>query len=366
MPKLVVELAQANTFSLTAENGRGAYSATRAWKVILNSPDESYNVEEVTGLSIGSPYRPDLEIPCVSLEARADGDSRLVRVITATFRATPGIDPAVDPKTVEPALRPALYSMSTSLQEITAWGGRPVEDGVSQAWRPSVNPVGDLYDGVNKLEPVVNIQIDQYSTSDQSSQLGYTGYVNSDEFTFSGLTVGFHCCMLQSITSNPVVEQFAQNTFRGFKVQFNFAVRRHDTITRDGFGPIGWDIAVPQTGFNIINDGLGRSDVDEQALALQHDTGRVAKLAGGQLIIADGTSGKKVRAMVTVPSGDKGGPSTYGFVQRPASQPVALNDDGTPRNTQTQNPKVIINRVCLQPEMAFGTNFANFGIRWIS
>lgn len=366
MPKLVVELAQANTFSLTAENGRGAYSATRAWKVILNSPDESYDVETVTGLSIGSPYRSDLQIPCVSLEARAEGDSRLVRVVTATFRATPGIDPEVDPKTQQPSVRPALYSMSTSLQEITAWGGRPVVNGVSQAWRPSVNPVGDLYDGVNKLEPVVNIQIDQYSITDQSSMLGYTGYVNSDEFTFSGLTVGVHCCMLQSITSNPIVEQFGDSTFRGFKVQFNFAIRRHDTITRDGFGPIGWDMAVPQTGFNIINDGLNRSDVDEQALALEHSDGRVAKLAGGQLILADGTIGKKVRAMVTVPSGDGASTATYGYIQRPASQPVALNDDGTPRNTQTQDPKVLINRVCLQPERAFGTNFANFGIRWIN
>lgn len=360
MPKLVTELAQANTFSLTAESGRGAYSATRAWKLILLSPDESYDVEAATGVSIGSPYRNDLPIPCVSLEARADGDSRLVRIITATYRATPGIDPNVDPKTVEPTLRPALYSMSTSLQEITAWGGRPVVNGVSQAWKPSVNPVGDLYDGVVRLEPVVNIQIEQYSVLDQSVQMGYTGYVNSDTFTFSGLTVGFHCCMLQGVTSNPVVEQFGQATFRGFKVQFQFGVRRHDTITRDGYGPIGWDLAVPQTGFNIINDGETLAAVDRNALNLEHEDGKVRVGVNGNPLLAIGTRGDRMRAMVTVAAG--GG----GYLQRPASQPVALNDDGTPRNTQTQSPKVLINRVCLQPEMAFGTNFANFGIRWIT
>jgi hypothetical protein len=28
--------------------------------------------------------------------------------------------------------------------------------------------------------------------------------------------------------------------------------------------------------------------------------------------------------------------------------------------------KVLINRICIQPEMNFGSNFSGFGIRWIS
>jgi hypothetical protein len=57
-----------------------------------------------------------------------------------------------------------------------------------------------------------------------------------------------------------------------------------------------------------------------------------------------------------------------GYTQRPAAQPVALNDDGTPRNAAyfPMNQKVLINRVCIQPEMAFGSNFSNFGIRWFT
>lgn len=360
MPKSVVQLAQGNSFSETSENGLGAYSATRSWRVILLSANEEWNLSSAVGVKIGDPYLDSNPVPCVSLEARADGDSRLVRIVTATYRATPGLAPGVDPKTQPPAIRPALYSMSTSLQEITAWGGKPVRNGVSLSWTPSVNPVGDLYDGVTRLEPVVNIQIEQYSTTDQSALMGYTGYVNSDTFTFSGLTVAVHCCMLQGITSNPIVEQFGENTFRGFKVQFQFAVRRHDTITRDGYVPVGWDLAIPQTGFNIINSGYLRSDVDQQALALEHEAGKVKVAFGLPVARARDTEDKKVRAMVTIPAGDGG------YVQRVASQPVALNDDGTPRNVLTQNPKVIINRVCMQPEMAFGTNFANFGIRWIS
>jgi hypothetical protein len=221
---------------------------------------------------------------------------------------------------------------------------------------------------VTRLEPVVNINIDQYSSSDMSQLLAYCGYVNSDNFTFSNLSVGVHCCMLQSISSTAVVEQFGDVTFRGFKVSFGFAVRAHWTITRNGFQAIGWDMAVPQTGFNIRNAGKGSSDVDQKALVLEHKDGRVWMSPADPnlpMSLAQGTAGGRVRAMVTVPAT---GSETGGFVQRPCAQPVALNDDGTPRNTDnfSAEQKVLINRICIQPEMRFGRNFSNFGIRWFA
>ena len=362
MPANVVQLAQGNTFSESSEGGRSSYTATRSWRVILNSPNEEWSVSDAVGVNIGYPYLASNPIPCVSLEARADGDSRIVRIVTATYRATPGVDPIVDPKTVEPELRPANYSVSTSLQEITAWGGKPVRNGASQSWTPAVNPVGDMYDGVTRLEPVVNIQIDQFSYFDETNKMGLVGYVNSDVFFFSALTIGAHCCMLQGVTSNPIVERFGDDTFRGFRVQYTFAVRRHDTITRDGYEPVGWDLVIPQTGFNVINSGLGRSDVDQYALSLTHKDGKIMKFNGAPFL-AFGSEGIKARAMVAVPAQSEGDETTFGTVQRPSSQPVALNDDGTPRNTQTQNPQVLINRACLQPEMEFRNNFAAFGIR---
>jgi hypothetical protein len=224
-----------------------------------------------------------------------------------------------------------------------------------------VNQVGDLYDGVTRLEPVVNINIDQYSATDMSELLAYCGYVNSDPFAFSGLSIGTHCCMLQSISSQAVVEQFAGGNFRGFKVTFGFAVRAHWTFTREGFQAIGWDMAVPQTGFNIFNDGTTRADVDVRALALQHENLKV-KFTGANkdvVALAEGLNKRKVRAMVSVPAGDGG------WMQRPSAQPVALNDDGTPRNADNfpVAQKVLINRVCIQPEMVFGNNFSAFGIR---
>jgi hypothetical protein len=362
MPKMVTELAQGKSFSRSAEGGGLADQATRTWKILLNSPNESFVISQVIGVNIGDPLGSASPIPCVSLDVKADGESRLVRIVTAQYRTSAGIG-NTDPGSQPPTQRPALYSMSTSLTEIAAWGGAPVSGGQSGPWIPAVNPVGDLVDGVTRLEPVVNINIDQYSYSDMSQLLAYCGYVNSDIFTFSNLSVGIHCCMLQSISSTAVVEQFGNTTFRGFKVTFGFAVRSHWTITREGFQAIGWDMAVPQTGFTIFNSGTGRADVDQKALALQHRNGKVSVVGSSSVVLADGLVNTKARAMVTVPATEDGG-----YVQRPSAQPVALNDDGTPRNAAnfSVDQKVLINRICIQPEMAFGRNFSNFGIRWFS
>lgn len=54
---------------------------------------------------------------------------------------------------------------------------------------------------------------------------------------------------------------------------------------------------------------------------------------------------------------------TGGIVQQRAAMPIPLNDNGTPRSRDL-NPRVLINRLCLQPEMPFGDNFSEFGIRF--
>ena len=365
MPRMVSELSQGTAFSRSADGGGLADTATRTWKIITTSPSESFDISTAIGVTIGDTLSSFNPIPCVSIDVKADGESRLVRIVTAQYRSSPGAAPnAPDPKTQPPAVRPAMYSMSTSLTEIAAWGGSVVTGSSGSAWTPALNPVGDLIDGITRLEPVVTINIDQYSSSDMSQLLAYCGYVNSDAFTFSSLSVAQHCCMLQSISTNPVVEQFGDNTFRGFKITFGFAVRAHWTITRNGFRAIGWDIAVPQTGFSIKNTGLGRSDVDQLALVLAQKDAKVAKPA----TLANGTAGFKVRAQVPVPTGGSPTADTFGYAQRPSAQPVALNDDGTPRNLDNfaVAQKVLINQICIQPEMAFGNNFSYFGIRWYS
>jgi hypothetical protein len=361
MPKLVSELAQGNAFSLSSDGGGSAYRATRKWKVLLEKPDESWDIFKAIEVNIGDLYSKDNPIPCVSVEASHEGDDRMLCIVTAEYRSSPGSDPAApDPKSQDPTERPALYSMTTSLTEIAAWSGKVVTGGTSAAITPATNPAGDLVDGITRLEPVVTINIDQYSTADESQILGYCGYVNQSPFTFSNLTIGTHCCMLQSVTSTPVVEQFGATTFRGFKITFSFAVRSHWALTRNGYEAIGWDIAVPQTGFNIINSGLGNANVDQKALVLQHELGRVKMDGNKPAALASNATGR-VRAMVTVSAA---GSDDGGYTQIPCAQPIALNDDGTPRNVESAG--ILINRLCLQPEREFGENFASFGIRWFS
>jgi len=358
MPKLVSELSQGNAFGRSSDGGGLADQATRRWKVLLNSPGENWDIFDAVGVSIGDTYSEQNPIPCVSVSATHDGDSRVVCIVTAEYRTSAGASPnSPDPKSLQPEDRPAMYSMTTSLTEIAAWAGKKVTEGVSGNWAPAVNPVGDMYDGVTRLEPVVTINIDQYSQTDQSSMLEYCGYVNSDSFMFSELTIAPHCCMLQGVSSTAVVEQFNKQTFRGFKVSFSFAVRGHWAFVKGNFEPIGWDIALPQTGINIKNDGLGRQDVDQNALTLEHKNGKVVE----PLALAALTQNKKMRGSVGIAAFEDGG-----MAQRPCAQPIALNDDGTPRNVDNfpAATKVIVNRVCLQPETAFGNNFSEFGIRW--
>ena len=366
MPSQVKELSQGNSFSRSSDGGGLADSAVRKWRVLLSSPNESWDIFEAIGVNIGDSYSTQNPIPCVSVSSQMEGDSRFVAIVTAEYRSSPSADPlAPDPKTQEPTLRPAMYSMTTSLTEIAAWTGKKVSGNSSGSWVPACNPVGDMYDGITRLEPVVTINIDQYSSTDQSAMLQYVGYVNQDDFQFSGLAIPVHCCMLQGISSTPVVEQFNGTTFRGFRVTFSFGVRMHWALVEGGMKAIGWDMALPQTGFNIKNTGLSSSSVDKQALQLEHKDGRVYVSPAGDVMLATGTSGKKARGMVTAPAT---GSETGGFVQRPCAQPIALNDDGSPRNADNFGiaEKVLVYQVCLQPETSFGDNFNSFGIRWFS
>lgn len=350
MPKNVVELAQGNTFTRSSDANQLVDSATRSWRVILNNANESWDVSATVGVSVGDYYAESLQIPCVSIDAKADGDSRLVRIVTATYRATPGTSASVDPKSQEPTVRPAVYSMTTSLSEIATWVGKKNN---SSTWQAMTNPNGDMYDAVTRLEPVVNIAIEQYSQADGTSLLGYVGYVNSESMSFSAMQIGAHCCMLQNISSTPVVERFGASLFRGFKVTYTFCVRGHWTFTRSGVAAIGWDHAVPQTGFNCKNVAPNTPGIEPTALQLKHDESYVVKTPY-ELAVPTNTIHRAMTDISGVNSGVR-------LVA--ASQPIALNDDGSPRS-RAADPPVLINRWCVQPEMPFGNNFSAFGINY--
>ena len=360
MPKSFVELAQGNTFTRSSEGGASVDSAQRQFKVILNSPDEAWEVDAYLGINVGTPYSDNNPVPCVSWEARADGDSRMVKIVTFRYRSTPGgVDgsggggvssgPGPDPRLRSPEVRPALYSLSSSLQEVPAVGGAMLVGGGYLDQPAFKNSAGDLLEGLTKLEPVVTLQITQYSYTDQSGLLQYTGSVNSDQFAFSGHTVPIHCCMFQSLNASPYVE----SGFRGFQLDFQFAFRWNfcPGVQYNGNNPLGWDQPIVDAGYNIINTGLGAADVEEEHLLCKLDDDDSGFL---KQPLELGGQGSKVRAQIPAASDASGRPR-----QHAAASPVLLNTNGTPRN-RSLDP--IVWRMQTQPAIVFGNNFSNLGI----
>jgi hypothetical protein len=285
--------------------------------------------------------------------------------VTATYRTTPGADPGNDPNKQPPDIRPAQYSITSSLMEVPATSWRKVgqiwapdprggpfgngqwQDGL-EAPKPPVNPTGTRYDGVSMLVPIISVTIDQFDNY-PTRRLDDSGKVNSDEFTFLGLQIKKYTCMLRNISVRPVVETHGTATYRGFQRTYEFAIKTNG----------GWLIEQLVEGFDIINNGLGQAGVDQGALNLEHDDAQI-KGWPNNLELAAGTQGKKMRARVLISA--PGGKA----MQRPSAQPVALNLDGTPRNVQ--NPPngeapVLTERYLTQGTAAFGNNFVNMGVR---
>jgi hypothetical protein len=369
MPKLVKEITSGQENSRSVDGGQLADVSVRTWRVILQSPAEAYDVQKEVGVYIGDAHPVNTELPCVSISEKSEGDSRVVRIVTATYRTTPGADPGNDPNKQPPDIRPAQYSITSSLMEVpaTSWrkvgqvfvpGFRPgvfgngfamggFEDGLEDP-KPPVNPTGTRYDGVSTLVPIISINIEQFDNY-PTRRLGDSGKVNSDEFTFLGLQIKKYTCMLRNISVRPVVESHGTAIYRGFQRNYEFAIKTNG----------GWLIEQLVEGFDIINNGLGQAGVDQGALNLEHDDG-VIKGWPNDLELAADTQGKKMRArvLISAPNGKA--------MQRPSAQPIALNLDGTPRDVQ--NPPngeapILTERYLTQDAIPFGPNFVNMGVR---
>jgi hypothetical protein len=218
------------------------------------------------------------------------------------------------------------------------------------SWQVPANTVGDRYDGVVRVEPLVTFSIDQYVTSDPSSNVLLAGCVNSGNFKIGAFTAPARTLMFRGVQCQPVVETWGPNIFRGWKATYEFVYKSN--YAGSTLGNIGWDIAVPQTGFNVkaFNplDIAGSSDPYGQPL--KHKSGKIdSPLALPDTITAD----QKVRAMVLVFEYENGGAS-----QLPSAQPIPINDNGRPR-TDTASPKVLVYRYQVQDEI----DFSQFGLR---
>lgn len=359
MPKLVKEIASGGSNDRSVDGGTLSDVSVRNWRIILDSPSEAYDIQNAIGVRIGDLHPVNTSLPCVSFSEKAEGDSRVVRIVTATYRTTAGADPGNDPNKQPPDIRPARYSISSSLIEVPATQWRKI----GNLWQPenpnnpfgngqwveaagapedAVNPAGDRFDGVSKLVPLITITIEQYDNF-PTRRLDDAGKVNNDNFQFLGLPIGKYSCMLRGISTRPHVEAHGAAIYRGFMRTFEF------TIKTNG----GWIIEQILEGFNIINQNLNGADVENEALMLEHDLGKVKQPLA---LAANFPAGKKCRAAIPIHFPDGG------WCQRPSSAPVALNEDGTPRS-RNANPPVLRRKYLTQGDAAFGNNFVNLGVR---
>lgn len=367
MPKLKTELAQGQAFSRTSEEDGVRDTFTRVFRVVLLAPNEIYDPQDYCGVYIGTRHPFNTNLVCFSFDAKFEGDSRMVSIVTfnyKTFASTASSGNRDDPKTITPEIRPANWTTDTSLMEIPAptWCQMQLDQGSAETavaaagakWGVPVNPVGDRYEGITKLVPITTIRVEQYERQDPLRWSAYAGYINNRRMTIGIHTLGVHTVMFRSVSCKPHVETFQKLTFRGWIATYEFCYRPNTIVVQDPDGgaaltrfDAGWDRIQIVEGYNVKNvaGAVARADVDVYGLALTHAGYKLQF----PLTIVNEAVGKKTKAMLGIPSYDDAG----GMVQRPASSPVALNLDGTPRNIVDGTLKPYIQRYQVQNDMDF-------------
>jgi hypothetical protein len=352
MTRAVKELAQGQAFGRSVDNSQAADTSERNFRVVLSSPNEVYSPQAVCGVYVGDRHPLNPYLTCSGFDAKFDGESRLVNIVSFRYGSNPGQE---DAKQQEPSVRPPLWSTSTSLQDtpVIVWKRRYSDTASGSSWTAPVNPAGDRYEGISKLEPITTISIEQYEAIDPTRNIKYVGRVNSAQVVLGSLVMPPRSLMFRGLQSKPHVEPFGSMVWRGWLCTYEFAFRDNITTYYASAGEvrdsIGWDITQIVEGYNIINDGLNDATVDQGALAYTlDDNGAVTPSWDARTLVE---ANKKYRACVKVSA--PGGDPNRKISQRPAAQPVALNANGTPRNVETQDPKVLVYRYQIYEDCDF-------------
>lgn len=315
--------------------GRVTDSRSRSFRIVKSSPTEAINYEALTGVSIGARHPTNSELACVSYDARFDGDSRMVIVVTFRY------EPRPQGNNQPPDARPANWTISSATMEapVSTWAKRL---GVNQwgLFIPATNPVGDVYDGVTTLRPLIRITISQFEPEDPTFNAEFVGYINKESITLKTLVMDPHTVLFSGLNFTPAVESFDGASYSGWRAEYEFLFKTNLQRVRDAGGQdvdriLGWDIAVPQTGFNVFAFDPDAAAADEDIFGQPLKHGEKGTKYYGKIVPPDGggydlpdeiAAGEKARAMVRVFSHQGGGAS-----QTPSAQPIPLNDDGRPR-----------------------------------
>lgn len=366
MPNAVSEVASGAQFTRSSNDGAIADSQTRVFKIVLKEPGEYVDFQKECGIYVGDPHPVNADIFCQSFEGRFDGESRMVLLATfnyATKASAASSGGGDGGGGGAPDIRPANWTTSVATYESPVRTWKKVVGGAAGAASAAENPAGDMYDGIVKLEPIVTISITQPQSIDPLANVAAVGCINSSPLKCGTQTFPKATVMLRSIQSSPVVEAYGNRIFRGWSATYEFLYKRNPAFIYgpDGFGDsfsevdIGWDIAVPQTGFNVSAFAPpGGASQDAYGQPLKHGGDGDPTEFRGRILepiaLPDGIeAGEKVRAMIKIFSYENGGAS-----QLPSAQPIALNDDGTPRSSDA-DPKVLVYRYRVYKEFDFNT-----------
>ena len=364
--KLVKEITSGSSASLALSASGGGGGAglqyQRSWRLLYDNPadHQTTDVRDHIGVTIGTSHPSDTFCVCDAIDVKPDGDSRHAYIVTAKYSSAPlslteggaGTgetgDQNADPRSQPPDSRKANWSTDASTIEAPSWHWRP---GGAGNWVPAINPVGDLYDGVMTMQPIVTVKVEQTQARDPNIFAMFIGQVNSNAFRIGALQCDVRSVMLKGISSTPHSEVIGKRRWRGWKANYEF-------VYKPGFNSflnlfLGWDVAIPVSGFNVLNlaGAQARNDVDKGALSLRLTNDTVGSIANWPNAVIEPTLvGEKTRANVLISA-----PNSKAM-QRPSAQPVPLNTDGTPR---ARNLLPLIQRYQVFADF----NMANLGIR---
>jgi hypothetical protein len=349
MPKLVSEVTQGVSYTFNGTDPQNPVQTTRTFKIIKNSPSENIDIQQVCGVFVGNPHPVEPGLYCSSLNAQYDGDSRMYIVVTFNYDTVPtqgGQPPQAPP------VREANWSISTSLIEVPAYVWKPITGPNAGQERPIINPVGDLYEGVTRLEALVTISVTQFEEIDPTRHCLFAGAVNQNPLKIGSLSCPPRSVMFRGVQTTPAVETFGGAQYSGWTANYEFAYRRN-YVGAPVDAAIGWDWAQPVSGFNvkaITPVGPISGDIDVYGQPLKHLSSKVTT----PLALPDTVNvNDKVRACVRIFERDDGG-----ITQRPSAQPIALTNEGYPRS-DTATPPVLVYRYQVQPDVDFNI----FGLR---
>jgi hypothetical protein len=338
VPK-VTQVVDGQSFERAVGDGGVSTTRTKSFRIIRDTPGEYIDFEDLCKVRIGSRDGENPALRCSSYSAQYDGESRMVFLVTFTYTYQPHVAdsendagapyeppeaPQLDANGVEtsfpepdsgnastsaPNVRPANWYIQSSLIETPAYSWKAITGPLAGTVSAPHNPAGDLYEGITRLEPVVSIHVEQFMWPDPTANAMHVGKVNSEQWTLGQMVMPPRSVMLRSMNTQPAVEAYGGQLYRGWTATYEFLYRRN--YVGDPIGAeIGWDWAQPQTGFN-------------------------QKLPFG--------AANKLRCLIDLDSeGNK----------VPCAQPVPLNDDGTQR-APNASPAVLVYRYQIYQDLDF-------------